>query len=33
MNPWLLSVVDDKNYIEMYWDYLGELIDAELQEN
>ena len=30
MNPWLLSVVDDKNYIEMYWDYLGELIDGAL---
>ena len=33
MNPWLLSVVDDKNYIEMYWDYLGQLIGAAVQGN
>jgi len=30
MNPWLQSVVEDKNYVEMYWDYLGDLIDRAL---
>ncbi|MHC4954711.1 MAG: pyridoxal phosphate-dependent decarboxylase family protein [Planctomycetota bacterium] len=30
MNPWLMSFVDDSNYVEMYWRYLGELIEREL---
>ena len=31
MNPWLTAFVDDRNYVEMYWDYLGQLIDQALQ--
>lgn len=30
MNPWLQSKVEDRNYVEMYWDYLDELIDRAL---
>ena len=31
MNPWLQSKVEDRNYVEMYWDYLDELIDRALE--
>ena len=26
MNPWLPAVVDGKNYVELYWEFLGSQI-------
>ena len=26
MNPWLAAAVDGRDYIDLYWEYLGELI-------
>ncbi|MHC4409855.1 MAG: pyridoxal phosphate-dependent decarboxylase family protein, partial [Planctomycetota bacterium] len=30
MNPWLTATIENGNYVEMYWDYLDELIDQAL---
>ena len=30
MNPWLTQSVDDKTYVELYWEYLSDLIDRSL---
>ena len=30
MNPWLTATSENGNYVDMYWDYLDELIDQAL---
>jgi hypothetical protein len=32
MNPWLTAANEKGNYVEMYWEYLDELIDQALGE-
>lgn len=32
MNPWLLSSVDGRSYVDLYWEYLEALIDRALAE-
>lgn len=32
MNPWLLAEPGDRNYVDLYWDYLVEVVEEVLAE-
>ncbi len=32
MNPWLLAGPGDRNYVDLYWDYLVEVVEEVLRE-
>lgn len=33
MNPWLLSSVDGRTYVDLYWEYLEQLVDRALADD